>query len=76
MSALSFGRAGFDFYCLFTGLNRGEGARDVVVCYAVTLPHSVTLGTSSPDIHVSAWVLWCPILFSGLTFSTLLQLTG
>lgn len=53
------------FIVWFTGLNRGEGARNVVVHYAVTLPWSVTLGTSFPDVHVSAWVLWCPILFSG-----------
>lgn len=53
------------FIVWFTGLNRGEGARNAVVSCAVTLPQSVTLGTSFPDVCVSAWVLWCPILFSG-----------
>lgn len=37
----------------------------MVVCCCVTLLCSVTLGTSFPDVCVSVWVLWCPILNSG-----------
>lgn len=53
------------FIFWFTGPNRGEGAKNAVVRYAVTLTQSMTLGTPIPDVHVSAWVLWCPVLFSG-----------
>lgn len=34
-------------------------------CYSVTLLCCVTLGTTFPDVCISVWVLWCPILNSG-----------
>lgn len=56
------------FIFWFIGLNRGENARNAVVRYAVTLPQCVTLGTPFPDVCMSAWVLWCPVLFSTANF--------
>lgn len=36
----------------------------MVICYSVMLFFSVTLGTTLPDVCVSVWGLWCPILNS------------